>query len=69
MESDIIRIKPVYFLWVLVLIAVIILSIFMIRRISDNIYVFKHKWSIKKEQRERFRSTSLRENSAEGETI
>ena len=58
-ESDIIRIKPVYFLWVLVLIAVIILSIFMIRRISDNIYVLKHKWSIKKEQRERFREHKL----------
>ncbi len=58
-ESDIIRIKPVYFLWVLVLISVIILSIFMIRRISDNIYVLKHKWSIKKEQRERFREHKL----------
>ena len=58
-ESDIIRIKPVYFLWVLVLIAVIILSIFMFRRISDNIYVLKHKWSIKKEQRERFREHKL----------
>lgn len=59
LESDIIRIKPVYFLWVLVLIAVIILSIFMFRRISDNIYVLKHKWSIKKEQRERFREHKL----------
>jgi serine-type D-Ala-D-Ala carboxypeptidase (penicillin-binding protein 5/6) len=58
-ESDIIRIKPVYFLWVLVLIAVIILSIFMFRRVSDNIYVLKHKWSIKKKQRERFSEHKL----------
>ena len=64
-ESDIIRIKPVYFLWVLVLIAVIILSIFMFRRISDNIYVLKHKWSIKKEQRERFREHKLTDKITE----
>lgn len=65
-ESDIIRIKPVYFLWVLILISVIILSIFMFRRVSDNIYVLKHKWSIKKKQRERF-SEHKREKTAQKE--
>ena len=34
---------------IFILISVILLSIFMLRRISDNIYVMKPKWSIKKE--------------------
>lgn len=53
-NGDIIRIKPVYILVLLLMIAALVLLLYLGRKASENFYLVKHKWEVKREQRKRF---------------
>ena len=54
-SKSVIRIKPVYFLILLVVLIALVILILIGRRVYDNFYRIRHKLSAKKEQRERYK--------------
>ena len=54
-SKNVIRIKPVYFLILLVVLIAFVILILIGRRVYDNFYLIRHKLSAKKEQRERYK--------------
>lgn len=54
-NSKVIKIKPAYIGLLLVMLLLLIVLIFLGKKASENFYVIKHKWDVKKDQRARFR--------------
>lgn len=55
-EHKVIKIKPIYIFTVLLLIALLVLAIYFIKKLYDNFYVIRHNREVRRMRKERFRT-------------
>lgn len=59
-QINIVKIKPVYILFVFLMIMALVLMIYGVKKLYDNFYVIRHNMGVKIEQRRRFRTIKRR---------